>query len=423
MELLTQYKTMTPSSKIYSFGLNNPSTLTHLRGPILVLALSLIGLAYWGHQINYHQFALSLVILLPGFIFNHFFSHLQSDPKHNIIPLGLDFLTSFLLIFVNGAQENPLYFIILLHIFIAPFYLEKKTAIVFILIITFSMMILPFSPYSFNQFILPFLPELNFPFIPLLLAGCIFGLFSLWLVKEINALNLIVENSIHTHNRIDRYRSLGLLTAGICHELGTPLHTIQMRLKQLYKKTVDQDQNPFEKDFEVLLRNSQKCSSAIHKLNQQTHSDEFQLTESCLPYKTLESSINEFLKHSDGSLNISLNYETINIQETPIAISELLYTRCLLEVFENAKDAGANEIKIDLKKAAHKMILLINDNGSGFNSEVLKYLGGPFVSSKQRGSGLGLYQIQNSLEYIGGKFKILSTSSQGSLLQMEFPHV
>ncbi len=69
------------------------------------------------------------------------------------------------------------------------------------------------------------------------------------------------------------------------------------------------------------------------------------------------------------------------------------------------------------------MILLINDNGSGFNSEVLKYLGGPFVSSKQRGSGLGLYQIQNSLEYIGGKFKILSTSSQGSLLQMEFPHV
>ena len=423
MSILTLYKVMADTPKgasPYSFTLNNPHTLNFLRGPILLLASGLVGLAYLGNQISYQQFALSLLALLPGFIFNHFFSHLQTTPKHNIIPLGLDFLTSFFLVFINGGSENPLYFILLLHIFIGPFYLQKKAAIIFIGLVTSSLMIIPISPYSFKQFILPLFPELNYPFIPLVLAGVIFGLFAMWFVREIKTLNQYVQNSILMQNRVDRYRSLGLLTAGICHELGTPLQTIEMRLKQLYKKTQKKDgSNPWDKDFEVLLRNSSKVTNSVKKLNKQAHIQDDQIMEFCDPVKTLEAAISEFKKYHPELVEIKLQQSLKDLSF--IKLSELHYTKCLLEIFENAKEAGANYLEVALSENHGKAIVDIKDNGQGFSKEVLKHLGSPFVSSKERGTGLGLYHLQNSIDYIGGKFRILSTSSQGSRLQIQIP--
>ncbi len=411
-------------NKNYSFTLNNPKTLTRLRTPILILQFLLIALAYNLHQITYHQFSLSLLVLIPSFVFNHFISQLQTTPRHNIVPLGLDLLTLFFLIFINGGTENPFYLILLMHIFLAPFYLSKETAFLFTLLTLSSLFILPFSPYQFEPIDLKLFATMDFPFIALVIAGLIFWIFSTWLVTEIKKLNNFVQNSIKLQHRTDRYRSLGLLTAGICHELGTPLHTLEMRINQLKKKLEHYPEvsQSASKDIEVLLRNTNKCAQSIKKLNLQTHSDQIDLSDSfCLPLLALEKTVEVYTKNQEGSLLINLeDGNLIDNKPAQINLSEVLFTRCLLELFENAQEAGANKIDIDYKVTDTQVILELCDNGPGFSSEILKHLGQPFVSSKNRGTGLGLYHLKNTVDYIGGKFQILP-SIKGARIKIQFP--
>ena len=411
-------------NKNYSFTLNNPKTLTRLRTPILILQFLLIALAYNLQQITYQQFSLSLVVLIPSFVFNHFFSQLQTTPRHNIIPLGLDLLTLFFLIFINGGTENPFYLILLMHIFLAPFYLSKDAAFIFTLLTLSSLFILPFSPYPFNHINLQIFETMDFPFIAFIIAGLIFWIFSTWLVTEIKKLNNFVQNSIKLQHRTDRYRSLGLLTAGICHELGTPLHTLEMRINQLKKKLelYPEVSQSASKDLDVLLRNTNKCALSIKKLNLQTHSDQIDLRDAfCSPLLALEKTVQAYTFHQQDSLLINLKDSTLSAQvPAQINLSEVLYTRCLLELFENAQEAGANKIDIDYDITDTQVILQLCDNGPGFSAEILKHLGQPFVSSKNRGTGLGLYHLKNTIDYIGGKFQILP-SIKGAKIKIHFP--
>ncbi len=388
-----------------------------------MLEFFMVAMAYYLGQTEYRQFSLSLLTLIPSFVFNHFFSQLQKSPKHNIIPLGLDLLVVFFLLFINGGRENPLYLVLLLHIFIAPFYLKKSVALVFSLLTLSALTILPFSPFHFRPLSLEVFPDLNFPFIPILIGGLVFWIFSSWLVDEIKTLNHYVQNSIKLQYRADRYRSLGLLTAGICHELGTPLHTLEMRLNQLKKKTQSSCElsKACEKDFEVLLRNTQKCSHAIKKLNAQAHENSGREgLEHCAPIAGLKEMIRVF----DNKLSFEWEGRSKTLDYDPnIEISEVLYTRCMLELFENSCEAGADKIKIRVTWGQQLLILDIIDNGEGMGEEVLKHLGQPFVSSKQRGSGLGLYHIINTIDYIGGQFKVMPKASPkvGTWIQLHFP--
>jgi len=411
-------------NKNYSFTLNNPKTLTRLRTPILILQFLLIALAYNLQQITYQQFSLSLLVLIPSFVFNHFFSQLQTTPRHNIIPLGLDLLTLFFLIFINGGIENPFYLILLIHIFLGPFYLSKEMAFLFTLLTLSSLFILPFSPYPFEPMDLKLFTTIEFPFIAFIIAGLLFWLFSTWLVTEIKKLNNFVQNSIKLQHRTDRYRSLGLLTAGICHELGTPLHTLEMRINQLKKKLefFPEVSQSASKDLEVLLRNTNKCALSIKKLNLQTHSDQIDLSESfCSPLLALEKTVDAYTKNQEDTLVINFKDENlIDHKPAQINLSEVLYTRCLLELFENAQEAGANQIDIDYKITDTQVILELCDNGPGFSREILNHLGQPFVSSKNRGSGLGLYHLKNTIDYIGGKFEILP-SNKGARIKIHLP--
>ncbi len=410
----------------YSFSLNNPQTLTRLRGPLLILLFALVAVAYYLNQIEYQQFALSLLALIPAFVFNHFFSQLQKSPRNNIIPLGLDLLTSFFLIFINGGRENPLYLVLLLHIFIAPFYLERAVALLFSILSICSLLILPFSPFHFRPLAIDIFAQIGFPFLPIAIAGIVFWIFSSWLVDEINSLNHLVQRSIKFNHRVDRYRSLGLLTAGICHELGTPLHTIKMRLNQLQSKVsqpVDKEkEKEIEKDLQVLLRNTTKCTESIKKLNRQAHSeDDYEDSsdiERCFPNISLEKAISLF--NEDHKQVLSFDCNEVSIENDQIQMSEILYTRCLLELFENAYEAGASQVKISMRRHHQSILLDIQDDGHGMKKEIIKYLGQPFVSSKERGSGLGLYHLINTLEYRGGKLKVIP-KEVGAWIQLQLP--
>ncbi|MBW1708308.1 MAG: ATP-binding protein [Deltaproteobacteria bacterium] len=95
----------------------------------------------------------------------------------------------------------------------------------------------------------------------------------------------------------------------------------------------------------------------------------------------------------------------------------------ILDVVENALNAGASLIEIELEKDTARDILRlkISDNGSGIPKEMLSRVTDPFYTTRTtRRVGLGLSLLSQAAEQTGGSFKIDSVHGSGTKLVAEF---
>lgn len=369
--------------------------------------------------ITREQFALSIVVLVPVFVINQLLSNSQVKNRFVFLQLALDLLVAFILIFLNGGFRNPLYLTMVLNIILAPFFLNRRDSFLFFLYASSLILALSLSPYQFNIERSSFLSE-NSIAISLLLIGIVIWQLANWLVRELAKLSRQMENLHSYAERIDKYRSLGLLTAGICHQLGTPLNTIGMRLKRLEKGLEQHEQLD---DVVIARRNLDKCSEALKKLNTQVHDAEEQFySQPSQIHTLLRQVIVEYQK--DKLLVFEL--DELESDEILVTFPPMLLARSLLDIFDNALEAGATQVKIKTRIGKPKetspryLEVSIHDNGSGFSTEVLSHLGAPFVTSKEYGTGLGIYHLKNAVNYIGGEI-FFENLSLGASLKLLLP--
>jgi two-component system NarL family sensor kinase len=113
-----------------------------------------------------------------------------------------------------------------------------------------------------------------------------------------------------------------------------------------------------------------------------------------------------------GILNIQLS--TTGTEEKTDGSRELILFRVVQECLQNIiKHAQASQVSINFSFQPASAEVVITDNGKGFNyTEALK------VSS-----GLGLRNIHNRMELIGGTVQFDSQDKQGTRIQLYMPYV
>ena len=90
----------------------------------------------------------------------------------------------------------------------------------------------------------------------------------------------------------------------------------------------------------------------------------------------------------------------------------ILIFRVLQEIVTNSiKHAGANTIRISCRQEPKKLILIISDNGIGFNPDTLR------TTDKQ----FGLQNIRYRLELLDGKYTLHSSPGHGTQYLIEIP--
>jgi signal transduction histidine kinase len=91
------------------------------------------------------------------------------------------------------------------------------------------------------------------------------------------------------------------------------------------------------------------------------------------------------------------------------AAFKLQFLRIVQEVLVNIhKHACASHIKFNYKLTAKFLMILISDDGTGFEINNLK-------------SGLGLQNIETRVQYLEGKYKLRSTINKGTTIFLVFP--
>jgi two-component system nitrogen regulation sensor histidine kinase NtrY len=90
----------------------------------------------------------------------------------------------------------------------------------------------------------------------------------------------------------------------------------------------------------------------------------------------------------------------------------------LLNVMENARQAGANRIDVDVVPAADRVEVTVRDDGDGVATEDVERIFEPRFSTRTSGSGLGLAISRNMVEAWGGRMHAEPVPGGGTVMHI-----
>ncbi|MBP2661784.1 MAG: signal transduction histidine kinase, nitrogen specific, NtrB, partial [Firmicutes bacterium] len=178
---------------------------------------------------------------------------------------------------------------------------------------------------------------------------------------------------------------VGEMAAGISHEIRNPMTTVRGYLQMLKVKDRLLD---FSEQFDLMIEEldranqiiSEFLSLANNKIVVRTPINLVELIKAILP-----------LIESDAHL-LGQNVKT-QLQKIPMALLDPREIRQLIlnlvrNAFESMQSGGTLTIRI--YKNNDKIVFAVQDEGSGIPEEIRSKLGTPFLTTKEKGTGLGL---------------------------------
>lgn len=209
--------------------------------------------------------------------------------------------------------------------------------------------------------------------------------------------------------RRDHLRAIGALSAGFSHEFASPLNSARIILDRMRRL------NSTEGVADALDA-LEECSQVLRQMNSAQMDPR--------DHKAEVVDLNDLTAHIIQSWLMDRNQSlVVRIESEPaqkIVLPVLAFAKVLINVLDNASEAGALEIIVALEQTDEKVILRVRDNGQGFRVETLQNLGEPFLTTKAEGVGLGLYSAGLFAQSLGGALTA-GNLSVGAQLSLEWP--
>ena len=225
----------------------------------------------------------------------------------------------------------------------------------------------------------------------------------------------------------DKLSSIGLLAAGVAHEINTPLAVIssyaQMLSKQLHG---DARLGPvMDKITQQSFRAAEIANGLLNF--SRTSTTEFRETSLNQVIRDTLSLLEHQFKTAQIVVDLDLAEELPPIHGNPGKLQQVF-----LNLLLNAKEAmpGGGRLRVATladERLSH-VAALVADSGSGIAPEHLKRIYDPFFTTKtmprpgdRRGTGLGLSVSYGIIQEHAGKIHVESAVGAGTTFHLEFP--
>jgi PAS domain S-box-containing protein len=222
----------------------------------------------------------------------------------------------------------------------------------------------------------------------------------------------------------DKLSSIGLLAAGVAHEINTPLAVISSYAQMLSKQ----------------LKGDARLSPVLDKITQQsfraaeiangllnfsrTSTTEFRETN-------LNQVIHDTLSLLEHQFKTAQIVVDLDLAENlpPINGNQGKLQQVFLNLLMNAKDAmpGGGHLRVATLTNGH-VEAIVSDSGTGIAPEHMKRIYDPFFTTKttpkpgdRRGTGLGLSVSYGIIQEHAGKIHVESAVGAGTTFHLEFP--
>jgi signal transduction histidine kinase len=218
-----------------------------------------------------------------------------------------------------------------------------------------------------------------------------------------------LEREVH---RLDKLAGLSELALGVAHEIKNPLNGVM--------------------GFAGLLERTEDLGSARRYA--------LRITEGLAQVDHIVKSLLAFARPANRQSALATVAESLSeaavAAELPATRVALLgdgtlkaesgaLQRVLSILLRNAREASSGDVRIEVscRATARELEITVRDDGPGISADMADRVFTPFVSTKSRGTGLGLPLAVRVLSFLGGELSLLNPGESGAAFLIRLPLV
>src|SRR5215470_4577009 len=223
-------------------------------------------------------------------------------------------------------------------------------------------------------------------------------------------------------SQTEKLTSLGLLAAGVAHEVNTPLAVISNYIQMLAKQMPEGD--PRQSIIEKIVKQTFRASEIVNNLLNFSRTGAGEAA-SVDVNRVVEETLS-LVAHPLKTAQIQVVKE-LGEALPPVHGSANKLQQVFLNLFLNARDAMPGGGMLEVRTAAHNgsVEIEIADTGNGIPRDHIHKIFDPFFTTKLggRGTGLGLSVSYGIIKEHAGKIDVRSAPGRGTSFHLEFPAV
>ena len=218
----------------------------------------------------------------------------------------------------------------------------------------------------------------------------------------------------------DKLSSIGLLAAGVAHEVNTPLAVISTYAQLLAKQVSGDDQK--SKLLEKIAKQTFRASEIVNSLLNFSRTSPAEFDDVDLNRIVVEtiSLVSHQLERARVQVHLNLMPRLPVIKGNAGKLQQVF-----LNLVLNARDAmdAGGTLTISSSADNDSARIEVTDTGQGISSENLSRIYDPFFTTKmaRKGTGLGLSVTYGIVREHGGSIEVQSEPGAGTLFHLEFP--
>ncbi len=218
----------------------------------------------------------------------------------------------------------------------------------------------------------------------------------------------------------EKLSSVGLLAAGIAHEVNTPITGISSYAQMLLKDLPESDQR--KPILEKIERQTFRAAEIVNGLLNFARMNGTEFRDLDINQLILESL--SLLEHQMTENGISIS-RSLDTSLPPVFGNSGKLQQVFVNLFLNARDAmpSGGELRIRTAMNESMVVVDIEDTGTGISPEDIKRIYDPFFTTKgtSRGTGLGLAISYGIVQEHGGRILVDSEPGKGTHFRLKLP--
>jgi two-component system, NtrC family, sensor kinase len=218
----------------------------------------------------------------------------------------------------------------------------------------------------------------------------------------------------------DKLSSIGLLAAGVAHEVNTPLAVISTYAQMLAKQiSGDSEKAPL---LEKIARQTFRASEIVNSLLNfsRTSTTEYVTVDLHKVITETLTLIEHQLAQAHVAVGLSLDAGVSRVKGNPGKLQQVF-----LNLFLNARDAmeSGGTLAVRTTRGLDRVRVTVADSGAGIATENLTRIFDPFFTTKaaKKGTGLGLSVSYGIVKEHGGDIEVYSEPGAGTRFELWFP--
>ena len=309
------------------------------------------------------------------------FPHTQwLEPERAAYLLGFDIAELAALLYLTGGLENPFSFLLLGPVLISATALPPRMTLLLGVFAVLCATVLIFFHYQ-----LPWESEeqLQLPetyvvavWLSILLAIGYIGVYTWQVAEEARQLSDALAATELVLAREQHLSQLDGLAAAAAHELGTPLATITVVVREI-ERALDAH-SPYAEDVKLLREQAQRCREILAKITELPAGEPFDR----VPLSALIEEAVAPHRHFGVAIEVKLPPDRA---DEPAGARNPAIRYGLGNLIENAVDFANKRVEILAQWTAAEVRITISDDGPGFAPEVLDRIGAPYVTHRRPG--------------------------------------